>query len=67
MNFTLPQLLKALIDQNGSDLHIAPDSPPRLRIDGALLPIDVPALTPQESMQLCYSVLTDAQRKELGL
>jgi twitching motility protein PilT len=64
MNFTLPQLLKALIDQNGSDLHIGPDSPPRLRIDGALLPIDVPALTPQESMQLCYSVLTDAQRKE---
>lgn len=64
MNFTLPQLLKALIDQNGSDLHIGPDTPPRLRIDGALLPIDVPALTPQESMQLCYSVLTDAQRKE---
>lgn len=64
MNFTLPQLLKALIDQKGSDLHITPETPPRLRIDGDLLPIDVPALTPQESMQLCYSVLTDEQRKE---
>ena len=64
MNFTLTQLLKALIDQKGSDLHISPDTPPRLRIDGALLPLDVPALNPQESMQLCYSVLTDAQRKE---
>jgi twitching motility protein PilT len=64
MNFTLPQLLKALIDQNGSDLHVAADSPPRLRINGSLLPIDVPALTQQESMQLCYSILTDAQRKE---
>jgi twitching motility protein PilT len=64
MNFTLPQLLKALIDQKGSDLHITPDTPPRLRIDGALLPIDVPALTPQDCMQLCYSVLTDDQRKE---
>lgn len=64
MSFTLPQLLKALIDQKGSDLHISPDTPPRLRIDGALLPIDVPPLTAQESMQLCYSVLTDEQRKE---
>ncbi len=63
MNFTLPQLLKALIDQKGSDLHISPETPPRLRIDGSLLPLDVPALTPQESMQLCYSVLTDEQRK----
>ncbi len=64
MNFTLPQLLKALIDQKGSDLHISPEAPPRLRIDGVLLPIDVPALTPQDCMQLCYSVLTDEQRKE---
>lgn len=63
MNFTLPQLLKALIDQKGSDLHISPDSPPRLRIDGSLLSLDVPPLTTQESMQLCYSVLTDEQRK----
>ncbi len=64
MQFTLPQLLKALIDQKGSDLHISPDTPPRLRIDGALLPIDIPALTPQDCSQLCYSVLTEEQRKE---
>jgi twitching motility protein PilT len=63
MNFTLPQLLKALIDQKGSDLHLSPETPPRLRIDGALLPLDVQALTPQDCMQLCYSVLTDEQRK----
>ncbi len=64
MQFTLPQLLKALIEQKGSDLHISPETPPRLRIDGALLPIDIPALTPQDCSQLCYSVLTDEQRKE---
>ena len=44
MNYTLPQLLKALIDQGGSDLHISTDSPPRLRIDGRLLPLDLPPL-----------------------
>jgi twitching motility protein PilT len=64
MNFNLPQLLKALIDQKGSDLHISADGPPRLRIDGALLPIDIPALSPEECMTLCYSILTDEQTKE---
>jgi twitching motility protein PilT len=64
MNYTLPQLLKALIDQGASDLHIAPDSPPRLRIDGHLLPLDLPALTPAESKQLCYSVLTEDQKRD---
>jgi len=64
MNYTLPQLLKALIDQGGSDLHVSPDSPPRLRIDGQLLPLDLPPLTPQDSKQLCYSVLTEEQKKD---
>ena len=65
MNFNLPQLLKALIDQKGSDLHISADAPPRFRIDGALLPLDVPPITPQECMTLCYSILTDDQAKYL--
>ena len=65
MNYTLPQLLKALLDQGGSDLHISVDSPPRLRIDGNLLPLDLPPLTPQDSKQLCYSVLTEDQKREI--
>jgi twitching motility protein PilT len=65
MNFNLPQLLKALLDQKGSDLHISGNAPPRFRIDGALLPLDVPALTPQDCMTLCYSILTDDQAKYL--
>jgi twitching motility protein PilT len=64
MNYTLPQLLKALIDQGGSDLHISPDSPPRLRIDGQLLPLDLPSLGSQDAKQLCYSVLTEDQKRE---
>ncbi len=64
MNYTLPQLLKALLDQGGSDLHISTESPPRLRIDGSLLPLDLPPLTPQDTRQLCYSVLTEEQKKD---
>jgi twitching motility protein PilT len=56
------QLLKAMIEKGASDLHITTGSPPQLRIDGKLHPLKMPPLTPQETKQLCYSVLTDAQK-----
>ena len=56
------QLLKAMIEKGASDLHITTGSPPQLRIDGKLHPLKMPTLSPQETKQLCYSVLTDAQK-----
>src|SRR5262249_59303453 len=35
---------------------------PQLRIDGKLHPLRMPPLSPPETKQLCYSVLTDAQK-----
>ena len=58
----LHQLLKDLIDKGGSDLHITTNSPPQIRVDGKLMPMSMPALTPVETKQLCYSVLTEAQK-----
>ncbi len=59
---TLQVLLKTMIDNGASDLHITTGSPPRLRIDGNLVPLRTDPLTPVETKQLCYSVLTDAQK-----
>ena len=64
INYTLTQLLKALIDQSGSDLHLSCDSPPRLRLDGNLLPLDLPPLDSLSTKTLCYSVLNEDQKKE---
>jgi twitching motility protein PilT len=58
----LHQLLKALIEKGASDLHITTGSPPQLRIDGDLIPLRTPPLSPVETKQLCYSILTDAQK-----
>jgi len=55
-------LLKTMIEKGASDLHITTASPPRLRIDGKLVPLDNPALTPVETKALCYSILTDSQK-----
>jgi len=59
----LHQLLKLMIEKNASDLHITTGSPPQLRIDGRLTPVNMPQLTAAETKRLCYSVLTDNQRR----
>jgi twitching motility protein PilT len=58
----LHQLLKELIDKRGSDLHITTNTAPQIRVDGKLEPMDMPPLSPVETKQLCYSVLTEAQK-----
>ena len=58
----LQQLLKAMVEKGSSDLHITTGSPPQLRIDGKLVPFKTPPLSPVETKQLCYSILTDAQK-----
>jgi twitching motility protein PilT len=60
---TLPELLKTLVDNHGSDLHITTNTPPQIRVHGHLAPLDLPPLGPAETKALAYSVLTDAQKK----
>jgi twitching motility protein PilT len=62
MNVSLSDLLKKMMEMNGSDLHITTNSPPQIRVHGHLQPLDMPPLTPSETKQLAYSVLTDAQK-----
>ena len=56
------QFLKAMIEKGASDLHITTGTAPQLRIDGNLHPLKMPPLSASETKQLCYSVLTDAQK-----
>ena len=58
----LHQLLQTMIDKGASDLHITTGSPPQLRIDGELVPLNLPPLSGVETKQLCYSILTDVQK-----
>jgi twitching motility protein PilT len=58
----LHQLLKAMIEKGASDLHLTTGSPPQLRVDGRLSPLRMDPLSPQDTKQACYSILTDAQK-----
>jgi twitching motility protein PilT len=57
-------LLKAMVEQGASDLHLTTGSPPALRIDGKVVPLRLPPLVSTETKQLCYSILTDAQKRK---
>ncbi len=60
---TLLELLKTLVERDGSDLHITTNTPPQIRIHGHLQRLPLPELQPSETKHLVYSVLTDAQKK----
>jgi twitching motility protein PilT len=62
MALTLSDLLKRMLEMGGSDLHITTNTPPQIRVHGHLVPLDLPQLTPSETKQLAYSVMTDAQK-----
>lgn len=62
MAVALSELLKRMLEMGGSDLHITTNTPPQVRVHGHLTPLDMPTLTPAETKQLAYSVMTDAQK-----
>src|SRR5512146_1381422 len=62
MALTLSELLKRMLEMNGSDLHLTTNSPPQVRVHGSLQPLDLPQLSPADTKQLAYSVMTDAQK-----
>ncbi len=61
---SLPALLKTMVDQNASDLHITVGVPPEFRISGRMVKVKADAMSPQDTKELCYQVLTDAQKAE---
>ena len=62
---TMEELLALLVRQGGSDLHVSVGSPPRIRIDGELMPVEHPALNGDDTRRLATSVLSSDQIAKL--
>ncbi|MCM2321634.1 MAG: PilT/PilU family type 4a pilus ATPase [Oligoflexia bacterium] len=60
----LPALLKTMVDQRASDLHITVGVPPEFRIEGKMVKVRAEPLNPHETKELCYSVLNESQKVE---
>src|SRR6476469_3600267 len=64
MTFNLRALLEEMIQKDASDLHITAAERPKLRVDGDIVDSSVnEVLTPKDTLQLAYSVLTENQKK----
>jgi twitching motility protein PilT len=64
MSFNLRALLEEMIEKEASDLHITTGERPKLRVDGDIVDSSVTeVLTPKDTLQLAYSVLTENQKK----
>jgi len=62
LKVNLQQLLKAMVDKGASDMHITVGAAPFLRIDGDVIPLKLPPLSPDETKLLCYSVMSEDQK-----
>lgn len=65
MTVYMEELLQLVFDKDGSDLHIAANVPPMIRVNGKLTATDYEPLTPEDTQKLIFSILTNEQRKTL--
>lgn len=48
--------LRAMVSEHGSDLHLASTLPPKIRVHGDLMPLDVPPIYPDEMLEILHEI-----------
>ena len=59
---TVEQVLNKGKDMGASDIHITVGIPPMVRVNGSLIPLDYPELSPEDTQRMVYSLMNDKQR-----
>jgi len=60
----IDEFLRTAVNKRASDVHIKSGCPPMLRIDGRIVPTEMRPLTPSDTKQALYSILSNTQREE---
>ena len=61
-NFKL--VLQTMAQQGGSDLHLKIGRPPTMRLNGELVPMELPALRPEDLRSIGEQIIPPKQRRE---
>jgi twitching motility protein PilT len=61
--FDIKKLLQSVVVHGASDLHLVSRSEPQIRLDGVLKPVNLPKLTGEDIEEMCYSLITEKQKK----
>ena len=64
-SLNIKALLKNIVAHKSSDLHLVSRSEPQIRIDGKLVALDMDKLNGKEIEEMCYTLLSDKQKKDL--
>ena len=62
---SIQDFLEIVIRKEASDLHLVVGSPPVIRVDGQLLPVSAGLITPQDSENLIFELLSSEQKEML--
>lgn len=60
----ITDLLIATHKNKASDLHLSTRNPPIMRVNGDMLPLDMPSLDAEEVKRMLYSIMTEQQRSD---
>jgi len=65
---SIDELLEHMVTENASDLHVTTGSPPVIRVRGEVQRLNgFDTLTPEDTQQLLYRILTSEQQKQLEI
>ncbi len=56
----MDELLAIIVEEGGSDLHLRVGVPPVIRLHGRLVPLDLPALEPEDTETLMKAITSEA-------
>jgi len=59
----IKELLVTAANSGATDLLICVGQPPKIRLNGNLVPLDCEILMPDKTMELCYQIMTESQQK----
>lgn len=65
MTVDISKLLDVVVRERASDLHLAVDKPPSIRLHGVLRPLQAPNLTPEDTVNLMKSITSERHQQEL--
>ena len=59
--FTIEDILHTALDAGASDVHITAGIPPKMRVNGRLVALDMPVLTPDDTMNIARGIMSPQQ------
>lgn len=65
MSYEMNDLLHLMVEEGASDLHIQVGTAPTLRTGGAMVPVDGPDLTAEDTENLMKSITSDGQQQKV--